>query len=365
MQAKKFILMIFFVSTIAFFISACKIFASPSNSDILPAVSPDPEEIMKASPASPTTRSTEALSLERPWSYRGLTPGISRKSDVLAQLGQPNTIRSYADYESLHYFLEQNRPAYILLKNGLVQAITSRDSGNRPLNADYPDALSRLTEMLGEPVQFETDLGSLVSVFPKNGIAISLSWYQYFVPTELRDYQNTWGTWGLEHDPFPLIPSLESAEIIPGQSTAERVGELLGAPDKIVVEKDRETWFYFLESDTWGQLEISFNTDHTVKTAAVDSLRKTINFETTVAQYGPPDTVQRLLDEEGQKYGSLALVYLSRGIRFAARCPDRACQGVRRSDRVEQKWYFEPTELPEYQAMFSQSDVAPWQGFDD
>jgi hypothetical protein len=112
-------------------------------------------------------------------SYRGITPGVSRKSDVLAKWGEPNVIRRYEAYESLHYFIDRKRE-YFLIKNDIVQAVTSSAEENWLVRDGRPATDEDLQQALGAPEMITPTLGGFFrQVFPEYGLAVPMNYVPY------------------------------------------------------------------------------------------------------------------------------------------------------------------------------------------
>lgn len=324
---------------------------------------------------TPTTQPrvdiTDLIAGQAP-SYQGIIPGISHKRDVLVQWGEPNVIRTHEGYESLHYF-NSGIEEYFLIKEDVVQAITSNAQQSWLTRDGRPITVDDLSRVLGVWEIITPTFGFTTLVFPSYGLAVSQNFvpspYQIFVPMSFREYQALWGRFPLGYDPFPLIPSVESVGIKPGQTTRDQVAQLLGNPDRIVFEDPNDPWLYYIEPDTLGGLDIFFNADGIVEYMAISPYRVTqpLLLEDAVNQYGQPDMLQLIPGFEGQKYATLALLYLDRGLRVATRCITPICDIVKRDAVVEQKWYFQSTTLAEYQAAFPDPNVAyiKWHGFDE
>jgi hypothetical protein len=195
----------------------------------------------------------------------------------------------------------------------------------------------------------------------------------------LQEYQELWGDHPLECDPFPLIPSVEDVGIKAGETTRAQVEQLLGPPDRIVVEDPNAPWdynapwVYYVEPDLLRTLDIFFDSDDVVEHMKISSgfaSPRQISLNDIVDRYGEPDILELLRSEDGLGYESLWFVYLSRGMEVATHCVSQTCDIVRRDARVIRKWYFEPTTLEEYKAQFpAGSDYAStfieWHGFDE
>lgn len=337
--------------------------------EAVPQESPD-----QATASEPLPMDITNLTPGKAPSYRGVTPGISHKSGVLAQWGEPNVIRAYGAYESLHYF-HNGLEEYFLIKNGVVQSVTSNSEQFWLTYNGGAATADELYQVLGTPAVVTPTLGYLIQVFPQYGLAIPeyfvVRYYQFFVPMDLEEYQTLWGKFPLEYDPFPPIPSVETVGIKPGETTREQVAELLGNPDYIAFQDSNAPWLYYVEPDMLGRLHIFFDEHNVVETMAITpiySVPRPLLLGDAVNRYGEPDMVQLLPGFEGQKYETLALVYLSQGVRVSTRCITPACELVKESAVVNQKWYFRQSlSLEECQAMFSYIDSAyvEWHGFDE
>jgi hypothetical protein len=342
-------------------------------------LTPTPSNLNRAQPdLEITTQPTlpvpmlnlEEIASGQAMSYRNIIPGLSHKQDVINQWGEPNVIRTHESYESLHYF-SSGSMEYVLIQDGNVQAITSKAREiivYQGLPAEMEDLSDRLqapniiTYTFRTPVYVYPDFGLAVSGFPKN-----IQVYQFFAPTNFQEYQNLWGKYPIEYDPFPLIPSVDSVAIEPGTTTREQLALLLGNPDRIVFEDPNAPWLYDLEPDFLGRLDIFFNNDDTIRYMGTSGGTKPILLEEIINSFGSPDIIQLLPDEHGIKYGygSLGLVYLERGLRVATNCVPQTCEVVKKDARIEQKWYFQPTSFEEYKQIFPESAFIDWQGFSD
>ena len=149
---------------------------------------------------------------------------------------------------------------------------------------------------------------------------------------------------------------------------------LLGTPDHIVYQDRNAPYWYDVESDMLGRLAVFFDDDGVVETMSISPLYRVLNpllLEDVVRQYGKPNVIQLLAGFEGQRFERFGLVYLDRGLRVGAQCVTSACEIIKRDIVVGQKWYFEPTTLAEYQAIFSSQNPAyepayiQWHGFDE
>jgi hypothetical protein len=314
------------------------------------------------------------MAADRPPSYQGITPGVSHKRDVLAKWGNPNVIRTHKEYKSLHYFSDYGIEMYFLVKNDVVWAVTSNDPKYWLTRDGNPATVDDLSQLLGSSDVITPTFGYPIRAFPRYGLAISKHSvpfpYQFFMPTNLQEYQALWGEFPLGYDPFPLIPSVEAVGINPGETTREQVAQLLGNPDYIAFEDRNVPWLYYLEPDMLGRLRVFFNADDIVENMAIKPLyqtHQTLLLEDAVNSYGEPDILQLIPGFEGQKYETLALLYLDRGLRVATRCVTSTCEIVKRDAKVNQKWYFQPTTLAEYQAAFPDPEAAfvEWHGFDE
>jgi len=196
-----------------------------------------------------------------------------------------------------------------------------------------------------------------------------------FEPASLQEYQAIWGKLPLGSDPFPLIPSVESIGITPGHTTRSEIAQLLGTPDRIVNQDRGEPWWYFMEPDTFGRLNIFFNEDDEVESMSIAPFYQSpqpLFFEDMVKQYGPPELIELSPSFEGSKYERQSLVYPNRGLRISTVCLTPDCNAVRRNAQVVEKYYFQPKTLEEYKTQFHNlQDPAhepmyiEWHGFDE
>jgi hypothetical protein len=257
-----------------------------------------------------------------------------------------------------------------LIQNDVVQAITWISRRNVLERNGQEAQLEDLIAVLGEPEIITPPFGLPTQVFPDYGLAVAdysifIQRYQFFIPTSLQDYQNLWGDLPLGHDPFPLAPSIEATRIEPGITTREQVAALLGNPDRIVYEDENAPWWYALEPDLWGRLDIFFTTNNVVDTMSISEVHKEVTLGEIVGTYGLPDTLQLMPGFEGMEYETLALVYLDRGLRIATGCILPSCEIVKQDSLVGQKWYFPSKTIEEYQAIFPESAFLEWHGFDE
>lgn len=301
--------------------------------------------------------------------YKGVTPGISHKRDVIEQWGEPNVIRAFENYESLHYFYGFTKK-YVLIQNDVVQAITWTSRQDVLERNGQEAQLEDLIALLGEPEIITPPFGLPTQVFPDYGIAVAdyavfIQSYQFFIPTSFQDYQNLWGELPLSHDPFPLAPSVEAAGIQPGITAREEVAALLGNPDRINFEDENAPWWYTAEPDLWGRLFVVFTAHDLVDSLYIIEVKKKVTLGEIVNTYGLPDTLQLIPGFEGMKYETLALVYLERGLRIATTCVLPSCEIVKQESLVGQKWYFPAKTMEEYQAIFPESVFLEWHGFDE
>lgn len=299
-------------------------------------------------------------------SYRNIIPSVSQEIDVTSQWGEPNVIRAHGAYKSLHYF-NNWIIEYVLVKNDIVQVITSNDHDNWLIQDAQPTSLENLTKLFGSPDVTMPIFGLPTKVFANYGIAVSdystrVQMYQFFAPTSFQEYQELWGKFPLGFDPFPLIPSVEAAQIKPGTTTREQVMSLLGNPDRKVSEDINEPWWYEVEPDGWGRLHISFSENNVVNTMTISEFRKVLYLEDIVALYGIPDKLQIMPDEHGA-YNIQAFLYLDRGLRVSTNCIDKSCKIVKQGTNIIQKWYFQPVPIEDYQALFPSSIFLEWPSF--
>jgi hypothetical protein len=302
--------------------------------------------------------------------YRNIIPGVSSKQDVINEWGEPNVIRTYESYKSLHYFYT-GQMEYVLIKDEIVHTITT-SVRELIVYKGRSAQMQDLSELLHIPEVITYPFGTPTQVFPGFGLAVSgfpsnIQAYQFFAPSNFQEYQNLWGNYPIKYDPFPLIASVDEVGIKPGTTTREQLSLLLGNPDRIVFEDPNDPWLYDLEPDLLGRLRVSFNDNDTVQYMGTDGGTKGILLEEIINSFGTPDVIQLLPDEHGSKYGygSLGLVYLERGLRVATNCVTETCAIVKRDERVNQKWYFQPTSLEAFQQIVPESDFIDWQGFQD
>jgi len=315
---------------------------------------------------TPPIEPTQTLMMHPPQSYFGLIPGKSTKSEVLEKWGNPNVIRVYEDYESLHYYKDGSFE-FFLVEDGILQAISSTDHESRIQSDGHPATVSDLTNLFGPPDVITPIPNNPIYVFPSYGVAVcgDLWFFQYFIPMRLEEYESIWGKYPLGNDPFPLIPSVEQVGIIPGKSTKEDVEKLIGTPDLIVKENKYLTMIYLFEPNAYGQLMIFINKQNYVDSMSVTEIQMEIFFKDVVEKYGNPDVIQFMPDEEGNKYGRQGLVYLRQGIKFSSNCYLYDCKNIPGKARVIAKWYFNPMSLDEYKEYSPESDFAEWRGFTD
>ena len=313
----------------------------------------------------------------RPPSYWGITPGVSYKQDVLEQWGEPNVVRRYEKYESLHYFTRTQNDStiveeYFLIKDGTVEAVTFTAYRVRLAVDGQLASLDDLKGILGAPDIITPAIGlSLPTwVFADYGLAVSrimgdrIYMYQFFVPMDFRRYRALWGKYPLGVDPFPLIPGIETVGINPGQTVRKQVEESLGPPDRVIYEDPNDPWLYYIEPDTEGRLFIYFDSDGVVTDMFVNNIQIEMSLGEIVQKYGPPDAVQFIPGMEGQQYYRQSLLYLNRGLVITAVCPTSACSLLQNTP-ISQKWYLQPTTLEEYRKDFPGSAFMEWHGFND
>lgn len=327
-------------------------------------------------PTKQSLQEIEDLPLGQTPTYQGITPGISLKGDVLSWRGEPNVVRTYNEYESLHYFGDFTNPTeeYFLIKDDVVQAVTSNDRRSWLGYRNHPATLADLTEVLSNSEVLTPTFGYSTLVFPSHGIAVSKGvtpyMYQYFVPVSLDEYESLWGEFPLGYDPFPVIPSLEMVGIKPGQTTREQVAQLLGNPDRVLSEDHGTPWLYYVEPDMLGQFRVFFTPDGIVEHMTISRLYSVPHpplLGDVVQRYGPPDLLQLIPGFESKEYETLALLYLDRGLQVSTRCITPTCEIVRRDLIVGQKTYFQSQTLAEYQATFPNPNAIyiEWHGFDE
>lgn len=335
-------------------------------------------------PATPTPTAVKffdlvELTAGRPPSYEGISPGVSTKHDVLNRWGEPNVIRTHGAFESLHYFGESTQE-FFLVKDGIVQAVTSDAILEEQIwREGYTSVMEDLDRALGPHQEITTTLfeGS-VSMFPAYGLAVSGPVCQLFDPTSQPEYQTLWG-WGklrLAYDPFPLIPSVDTVGITPGQTTRAQVAQLLGNPDRIVYEDPGVSWLYYVEPDLLRWLFVFFDMDDQVTGMAISEgyasrqVPRLAHLEETVKQYGAPEGLL-LVTGEGGKYEIQVILYPTRGLWVAVMCPTPDCNTVTRDSIISRKVYFPPQTLAEYQTEYrnqrpdSGSAFIEWPGFSE
>jgi hypothetical protein len=316
------------------------------------------------------------LTLGQTPGYQGITPGISHKSDVLAGWGTPNVIRTFDKFESLHYF-DGSIEEFVLVQNGVVRAITSNVLWRQLARVSYAATMESLSQTLGTPEVITPTIGDPIKVFPGYGLAADGFYAQVFEHASLQEYQAIWGKLplGLGYDPFPLISSVDAVGITPGQTTRSEVAQLLGTPDRIVYQDRGEPWWYFVEPDMLGRLNIFFNEDDEVESMSIAPFYQSprpLFFEDMVKQYGPPEIIELAPSFEGYKYERQALVYPNRGLRISTVCLTPDCNAVRRNARVIEKYYFQAEMLEEYKTQFHnlqdpahEPTYTEWHGFDE
>ena len=345
-------------------LAACtvpQISTQQTASTATPAKTPIPFSIMNLKPGQASN-------------YQGITPGVSHKQDVIAYWGAPNVVRVSGEFESLHYFNGFVAESF-LVKNDIVQAVTSGALGRQLITGSYIAGIASLSQTLGAPAIFTpTLLEAPIWVFPNYGLAISGLTAQLFEPTDLESYKEQWGRLPLEYDPFPLIPSVETVGIKPGVTTRAEVAQLLGTPDRIVFQDRGAPWWYFVEPDMLGRLNIFFSANDKVEAMYIAPFYQNprpLHFEDMVKQYGLPEIVQLSPGFEGGRYERQTLVYPGRGLSISTVCSTPACDVVKRDARVVQKAYFLPKTLEEYEAPSRylspayQSAYLEWHGFDE
>ncbi len=358
------------------------LFGCTTSYDMTPAY-PGLGQTTTPSPILVVPKNVEDIAAGQLPSYRGIIPGVSHKRDVLAQWGEPNVVRQYESYESLHYFIspydyESPEEEYFLIKDDVVQAITSTDTRAWLLYEGRAAKLEDLLGLLGKAEEVTPVIGQPLQtwVFPRYGLAVSrimgsmvgkgdVHIYQFFVPTSFQEYLKLWGKYPLGIDPFPMIPSVEKVGIQPGRTSQDQVRQLLGAPDRINFGDTGANWVYYLESDTQGYLYLYFATDGILSSMHADNIALQVSQEEIVQQYGVPDAIQLSPDMEGRKYAGQSLLYLRRGLAVTSVCPTETCDLVKRDTRISQKHYFAPTTLEEYRKEYPSSAFIEWHGFDD
>lgn len=341
--------------------------SEPSNPTTFPAqgvAKPTTSPTLSLTPIEEILDGTINLSQNRAPSYYGIVPGISTKKDVELLRGTPNVVRKHSTYESLHYFT--NKKEYFLLKDGIVQSVTT-DATRRPAARGGTLYSTTLDKKFADFITIEPMFGPPTKVLPDLGLAYSVFGYQFFVPMPIQEYREMWGSYPLEIDPFPLMPSVDDKKITPGQTTRAEVGKLLGMPDRIVSENQNSPWLYDVEPDLWGQLRVSFDSNDQVKSISIEGTEKMYTFENAVNQYGEPELVQFIPASQEQPYVNQALLYLKRGLRIIAACSpfQSNCDLVKRNAKVYDKWYFQPMSREDYEKQFPDSTFMEWHGFDE
>lgn len=331
-------------------------------------------DLVRETPTMQLPVSVTDLQVGQALNYRGITPGVSHKHDVLAQWGEPNVTRSSQSFESLHYFNGFAQESF-LIKDDVVQAVTSNVLGRQLARDGFSVTTDAISQALGLPtVITPTVLGDPIWVFPKYGLALSGSTAQLFEPMDLQKYQELWGKLPLAYDPFPLIASIEDAGIKPGVTTRSEVMQLLGTPDQIVHQDRGTPWWYFVEPEMLGRLHIFFGADDRIESVSIAPFYQSpqpLRLEDVVKCYGAPELLELTLGPDGSNYERQSLVYPERGLRVSTACSTQDCRVVRRTAPVVEKYYFQPKTLEQYKAEFpgENSTHKPayieWHGFDE
>lgn len=309
-----------------------------------------------------TVLQREAFQPDHVFAYKGLVPGKSTSENIIDVMGVPNVTKAYEKFRSIHYFIDYDPllhgSEYFLLENDVLIAVTSNlaQGPNRTivdvLSAQFPNA-----EIIDPP------FGSPTYVLPQYGLAFTAYRYQYFVPMELEEYRLIWENYPITVDPFPIDNiSLDDNEIHPGLTTQDDLAKLFGSPDRILAEMNGKRWLYSVESDTYGQLDVSIGESGIITDIIVENLEKSPTLLQALDQYGQPDIVQ-LMSVYTNSFDSISFVYLKRGLRLLAYCAIPNCQSDSLELIVAQKWYFPVMDLQAYQSSFPDAVFMSWDDF--
>jgi len=137
----------------------------------------------------------------------GITPGTTKQTEVVALLGEPLAAEPDGEYETLLYASPLPRQYNSIIVQNQVVVLVSV-----VLDEVNPLALSAILAQYGEPAHttYSNYLqGSMTYIYPDKGLVFVASSEvnavfirQCFVPMELEEYMNSWGSSLPSEDPF-------------------------------------------------------------------------------------------------------------------------------------------------------------------
>lgn len=302
------------------------------------------------------------------YSYDGLTPGVTTRSKIISEKGTPNSIRTWGDYESLHYYYTDWSYELFLLKKGVLQTITSDSYKKSPVTRKWSTTPNQLYSRFGTEDVITPEFGDVIHIYYDDGVAVSDNgFFQYFIPMSKEEYLKEWTKKPLGMDPFPLIPNIDTSGLTIGSTTREQVIQILGQPDLIFNWTSNIEYFkYFGEPNTYGTVYLYFDKDHILCDIAIMNMIKPMTYENVVEHYGLPEKIRRSKNDLYSGYAFQSLMYFEKGMVFLAQCPDQeTCLRIDPTTPVHSIYYSSPTTFSDYIIGGPYGEYFPWQGFDD
>lgn len=173
--------------------------------------------------------------------WHGITPGQTSKQEVLRILSEPNTIKTWDNLESMHYFMYNiftDTFYRVVIQDGVVDMlyVESEDGDQEKAQIECMRCYNDGPE--NESVHQEGSISVTIELYPRCGIAFvregpKTIGTQYFVPMTLEEYRSRWGRYFPEDDPvshpFPGLPNV--AGVVAGRTTRNQIIQLYGQPD--------------------------------------------------------------------------------------------------------------------------------------
>lgn len=171
----------------------------------------EPDTAVKSTPTNESNLSipgsSQADSSPQLDCLAGITPGTTKRTEVITLLGEPLAAKPDDEYETLLYASPLPRQYNSIIFQNQVVALVSV-----VLDEDNPLALSAILAKYGEPAHTtysNYQQGSMTYIYPDKGQTIVASSdvdavfiRQCFVPMELEEYMNSWGSSLPGEDPF-------------------------------------------------------------------------------------------------------------------------------------------------------------------
>lgn len=316
-------------------------------------------------------------------SWQGITPGQTTKEEVLRILGQPNTIQTYGDLQSLNYYPKAwvGHNYRVVVRNNVVQLVIVNEGDTNQRLSDLVGENGIFEALVEHPGAWYTDVYVLASRgLAAAGVRDFRISTEYFVPMSTDEYLKSWGQYHPYDRPFPTqcITHPLKMGIIPDQSTREDVHRIYGDPDRIGpvdewglppgytgTTSEWEVYYYRIpekvETQNTMDWQTSFNfvfdeqgVVRLVHLWGVVGPRWTL--ADAITEYGEPEWMFKKKGRWSEfPENPRGYVFLKKGVAVVA----MGYWEPRPTDRLQSEWFYAPMSWEEYQGSWG---MKPWFG---